>query len=102
MRTVNLAILMALSCGWLNVAAQDKKGSEWVGKQVMTIRDADFKLPGETVTKSDVCEVMTINLQKGSWLWVNKKGRVDSQEGCYRNIRCHRLLHCPGKERTIR
>lgn len=47
--------------------------SKWVGQRVMTVREAPFKLPGKEVTKSDLCEIMTVDLEKGSWLWVIAK-----------------------------
>jgi tetratricopeptide (TPR) repeat protein len=63
------------------VAQKNAAVSDWVGKEVMTIRQARFRLPGKTVTKSDVCEVMTINLQKGNWLWVtSKRGWVNKED----------------------
>jgi tetratricopeptide (TPR) repeat protein len=76
---VQLTSLAALLMIATPVAAQDKEekpaaSSEWVGKTVMTKGEAAFRLPGKTVSSSDVCEVMKVDLQKGAWLWITTKG----------------------------
>ena len=76
MRRCVLIGLLASCLAASSSFAQEENNNEssWVGKTVMTIRQASFRLPGKTVTQSDVCEVMNVDQEKGSWLWIADRG----------------------------